>query len=64
MNSEWELTIDQLFFMVRHHDEITDAYERDDTAALRALADSDAFKQVFWGVSWDEAWDRYEETLP
>jgi hypothetical protein len=58
----WELNPTQVAFMNRHLATIQDAYEHDDMNFLRALEATDEYRQLFGRMSWDEAWDRYEET--
>jgi len=58
----WALADEQLGFMIRHHELIENAYARDDMEALRELARSAEYRAAFGEMSWDEAYDRYEET--
>ncbi len=52
-----------MIFMLQHHNLIEAAYEADDLEALRKLAASDEYKTVFGAMTFDEAYDRYEEML-
>jgi hypothetical protein len=60
---DWTLSADQMIFMLQHHNSIEVAYDADDMEALRELAASDAYKAVFGTMSFDEAYDRYEDML-
>jgi hypothetical protein len=51
-----------MLFMLQHHNAIESAYETEDIAFLRELADSPAYKAVFGSMGWDAAYDRYEST--
>ncbi len=59
---DWSLTAEQMLFMMRHHNPILAAYEREDMDFLRQLAASQDYKAAFGNMSWDEAFDRYEST--
>lgn len=59
---DWSLTAEQMLFMLRRHNPILAAYEREDMDFLRQLAASDEYKAAFGKMSWDEAFDRYEST--
>lgn len=61
-DEEWALQGDQLAFMQKHHAIIEAAYASGDLGPLDALADSDEYRALFGEMSWDEAYDRYEET--
>jgi hypothetical protein len=60
---DWTLTTDQMIFMLQHHNAIESAYRVNDLAFLRKLETSSHYKRVFGDMSWDEAYDRYEEML-
>lgn len=60
---DWTLDADQMIFMLQHHNAIEAAYEKDDTAYLKRLANSDEYKAIFGDMSFDEAYDRYETVI-
>lgn len=60
---KWRLTVDQMFFMMDHHNAILDAYQRDDMEALREIEASDEYRKRFGQMSFDEAFDRYESAF-
>lgn len=62
-DNDWVLNADQMIFMLQHHNAVAAAYEANDLAFLRSLAESKGYKAVFGNMSWDEAFDRYEEML-
>jgi hypothetical protein len=61
-DDDWLLTSEQMLYMMRHHNPILEAYEREDWGFLRALAASDEYRSAFGAMGWDEAFDRYEST--
>jgi hypothetical protein len=60
---DWSLSAEQMAFMLEHHNIIEQAYEQQDLTAVRKLAKTKSYKQIFGDMSWDEAYDRYEEFL-
>lgn len=62
-DDDWTLDTSQMFFMMRHNNEIQEAYKHDDMQALRDLAATDEFQAIFHDMSFDEAYDRYECAL-
>jgi len=62
-DDDWTLSPEQMLWLFQHHNEIEDGFHADDLEALRALADSDAFKRVFGEMGFDEAYDRYQCAL-
>lgn len=60
-SEDWTLTTDQMIFMLQHHNAVESAYRVDDMAFLRKLEASSQFKRLFGNMSWDEAYDGYEE---
>jgi hypothetical protein len=60
---DWTLNTDQMIFMLQYHNPVEAAYASDDVAYLRQLESSDEYKALFDQMSWDEAYDRYEESL-
>jgi hypothetical protein len=62
-DDDWTLTTNQMIFMLRYHNPVEAAYTADDMDYLRKLAASDEIRAVFGAMSWDEAFDRYEEML-
>jgi predicted nucleic acid-binding Zn-ribbon protein len=59
-DDEWTLDVDQMVFMLQHHNAIEAAYDDENMEFLRDLADSDEYKSIFGDTSFDEAYDRYE----
>jgi hypothetical protein len=62
-SDNWSLTSAQMFFMLEHHNLIEQAYADQDLTEIHKLAASKKYKQLFGLMSWDEAYDRYEEFL-
>jgi hypothetical protein len=60
-DAQWALEGAQLVFMLRHKDAIEAAYDDDDMATLDALESSDEYRALFGDMTWDEAYDRFEE---
>jgi hypothetical protein len=61
-DEQWALEGAQLAFMLQHRDVIEAAYDSDDMAALDVIEGSDEYRVLFGDMSWDEAYDRFEET--
>lgn len=59
-DDDWSLTTDQMVFMMQHHNAIEEAYQNDDMDYLRGIESSAEYRALFGGMSWDEAYDRYE----
>jgi hypothetical protein len=57
---DFSLDAAQMVFMMNHENAIEQAYAAHDMAYLRQLAASDEYKELFGGLSWDQAYDRYE----
>ena len=60
---EWSLTPAQMLFMLQRHNDIEVAFEENDMEALRNLAQSPEFVQLFGDMGFDEAFDRYEAAI-
>lgn len=56
----WELNTDQMIFMLQHQNAIQAAFDAEDMAYLRDLAQSAGYQAVFGAMSIDEALDRYD----
>jgi hypothetical protein len=59
--NEWSLTPQQMLFMMQNHNALEIAFADDDIKFLRAFGASEEFKTLFGDMSFDEAFDRYEE---
>lgn len=57
---EWNLTTDQMFFLIQLHNPIQEAYASDNMAYLDSIENSEAYRSLFGNMSFDEAMDRYE----
>lgn len=62
MDNDWTLTPQQKAYMDEHTAEIEAAYANEDMATLNRLYGSMRYRMAFGDMSWDEAYDRYEET--
>lgn len=62
-DDDWTLNVDQMVFMIQHHNQIEDAFDRDDMDTLRTLAASQEFLTIFGDMSFDESYDRYESNF-
>lgn len=63
--NEYRSTDDQFRFVQAHHEQIEHgliAGKRGDDTIITALVRSDEFREVSGAMSWDEAYDRYQET--
>ena len=60
---EWSLTPEQTLFMLQHHNSIESALAANDVDSLTTLSESHAYKELFDGMSFDEAYDRYVTSL-
>jgi hypothetical protein len=60
---DWVLSVDQMIFMMQHHNEIEDAFDNIDMQALVDISNLKEYKDVFGDMSFDEAYDRYEDSL-
>lgn len=60
---EWTLTDDQMAFMLGRHNLVEVAYANEDMELLRRIAATDEYRKLFGDMSWDEAYDRYEEMI-
>lgn len=63
MADDWTLTPAQFYWMKAHHVIIENAYANDDMAALTAMSETDTYAYAFGDMSWDEAYDRYEDAI-
>lgn len=62
--ADWTLTPQQRAYMDQRKPFIENAYAANDMDFMRDLAASDEYKTLFGGMSWDEAYDRYEDAAP
>ena len=61
-DDDWTLTTAQMMFMMNHHNFIMAAYaEGGDLKSLNEIIDTDEYRTAFGNMSWDEAFDRYED---
>lgn len=69
MADDWTLTIEQQAWMEARHRKIYAAYmwlaSRNEWNGRMLFAElkADGFKDVFGDMSWDEAYDRYEDAI-
>lgn len=61
-DNDWTLTPAQMAYMDVRIVEIAAAYAADDMATLRRFERSQAYRDAFGDMTFDEAYDRYEET--
>lgn len=54
------LTVDQMLWMMNHHNAIIAAYDVCDLSALDALIDTDEYRSIFGAMDWNTAYDLYE----
>ena len=52
-----------MLFMLQYHNPVEAAYASDNVTYLRQLEASADYQPLFGKMSWDEAYDRYEESL-
>jgi hypothetical protein len=62
-DDDWTLTTDQMIFVLQHNNVIETAYNENNMELLGELESSAEYKTVFGEMSWDEAFDRYEDML-
>lgn len=54
------LTVDQMIWMMNHHNAIIAAYDRDELSRLDEFIDTDEYRNIFGAMDWDTAYDLYE----
>lgn len=63
MVGNWELNTEQMIFMLRLNNSILDAYENEDMEKLGDIEASGEYRDLFGDMTFDEAFDRYEEMI-
>lgn len=63
MSDDWNLTDDQMFFLMQRYNSIHLAYENGGVEYLDRLEHSTEYRMLFGNMSLDEALDRYECTM-
>lgn len=65
--TEWQLTPQQVLFMLKHNNPIETAYEEARNGNMEAfhtildtLTATQDYQEAFGSMAWDEAYDRYE----
>lgn len=58
---DWTLTAAQMAFMINVEAAAELAYQNDDNAFFDSIVETEEWKEIFGDMSWDAAYDRYEE---